>query len=726
MKQSFPVSDDVVLIGGGHAHALVLKAWAMNPVPGVRMTVINPAPSAPYTGMLPGYVAGHYPRGALEIDLVRLARHAGARLVLAQATGIDLGARRVLLDRQADIHFDIASVDIGITSTMPEIPGFADFAVAAKPLGPFAAAWQAHVDRVAEDGFADVAVIGGGVAGVELALAMAHRLRRLGSGGVVTVIEQSPHFLAAVGAPARGALGRHMARLGVKVLTGVSATGATPEGLRLSNGNFLRAGFVTGAAGARAHGWLAHTGLGLRQGFITVNDRLQSITDPQVFAVGDCADLAFAPRPKAGVFAVRQAPVLLANIRALLTGAPTRAFRPQRDYLKLISTGGQGAVADKYRLRLDGRWLWWLKDRIDRKFMEQFITLTAMPRETAPKGASTRLIETMTGDVPLCGGCGAKLGGADLTAALSVLPAPMRADVVSGPGDDAAVLTHGTGQQVFTTDHLRAFVDDPWLMARIAAIHALGDIWAMGAEPQAALVQLVLPRMTARLHRETLREIMQAANTVFTEAGANIVGGHTSIGAELTIGYAITGLSRSTAIGHGGGRAGDMLILTKPIGSGTVLAAEMRLAAQGNWVASVYDSMAQSQKTAAHILAPHAHAMTDVTGFGLAGHLAAILRASGVAADLNLKAVPLFDGAIALSQSGIRSSIFAPNVAAIPEISRSTDPRAALLFDPQTAGGLLAAVPAERADSLLADLESAGAQAAIIGCLKKGAPFIHL
>ncbi len=146
--------------------------------------------------------------------------------------------------------------------------------------------------------------------------------------------------------------------------------------------------------------------------------------------------------------------------------------------------------------------------------------------------------------------------------------------MVSGPGDDAAILRHGAGFQVITTDHLRAFTHDPGLMAQITAIHALGDIWAMGAAPQTALAQITLPRMSPALQAETLREIMQAASAAFTAAGADVVGGHTSIGAELTLGFTVTGLA-DRIITKGGARPGDVLILTKPIGTGTILAAEM-------------------------------------------------------------------------------------------------------------------------------------------------------
>jgi selenide,water dikinase len=317
-----------------------------------------------------------------------------------------------------------------------------------------------------------------------------------------------------------------------------------------------------------------------------------------------------------------------------------------------------------------------------------------------------------------------------LSGALAGIPATPRADVLSGPGDDAAILTHGAGRQVLTTDHLRAFTADPRLMARITAIHALGDIWAMGAAPQAALAQITLPRLSEALQADMLAEIMAAASDVFAEAGAAIVGGHTSVGAELTIGFTVTGLT-DRPLTKGGARPGDALILTKPLGTGTILAAEMALAhipglILGESLAACLASMQRPLGPAAAILAPHATAMTDVTGFGLAGHLMEVMRASATAARIDLAALPLLPGAAALAAAGHASTIATDNRAAVDwQMTAPEGVATALLFDPQTAGPLLATVPAAKAARLLAALHTAGdPHAAIIGTVTDGPPHL--
>ncbi len=722
----YPLVSDLVLIGGGHAHALILRMWAMNPLPGARLTVINPDPVAPYTGMLPGHIAGHYSRSDMMIDLVRLARFSGARIVLDRATGIDRDAREIHLSGRPPLPYDLASLDIGITSDLPDLPGFAEHTASAKPLGVFATAWQSFVDRAPDK--PRLIVVGGGVGGIELALASAHRLRAAGKAPVVTVLESGDLALPGLAARSRDRLIAKAASLGVTILLNAQAASASKAGVTLSDGRLLPSDFTLTVTGARPHPWLQQTGLDLAKGFVAVTPTLQS-SDPAIFAVGDCAEMTASPRAKAGVFAVRAAPVLFHNLRASLTRTALKSFHPQGDYLKLISLGSKSALADKWGVTVSGPWLWQVKDRIDRKFMAKFAEFPLMPGKGLSNPAIPELVEAMA-DKPLCGGCGAKVGRATLGTALGALPLPARADVIAGAGEDAAQLRHGDGVQVITTDHLRGFTDDAALMARIAATHALGDIWAMGAEAQVALSQITLPRLSPTLQSRMLAEILQASGKVFAAAGADIVGGHTTIGSELTIGFTITGLAKRPIL-KSGARPGDALILTKSLGSGTIMAAEMSMALVpdvqlGDCVAAAFAAMTRPQNAASACLAPHAHAMTDVTGFGLAGHLMEMLEASQCAATLTLGQIPCLPGAVDLAAAGQASSIAPANRAGlIGRISGNPGPVTPLLFDPQTGGGLLACVPSDMAEELLAEVRQSDPDAAIIGRIEAGPPHIR-
>lgn len=702
-----PQTRDLVLVGGGHAHALVLRAWAMDPLPGARLTLIDPAPIAPYTGMLPGLVAGHYRPEDIGIDLVRLARRAGARLVAGAADGLDLGARVVTVPGRPPLPFDVLSLDIGIASGLPGVPGFAEHGVAAKPMAAFAARWAGFVASSAPP---EVAVIGAGLAGVELALAIDHRLRDRPDRRIA-LIEAATAPLAEVGAGPRARLLAELARRGIALHLGARILEVTDRAVHLACGTAVAARLTVAAAGARAQAWLATSGLHLTDGFVTVDATLTSISDRAVLAAGDCAHVVPSPRPKAGVYAVRQAPVLLANLRAALAGQPRRRWRAQRDHLKLVALGDRRALAAKWGLALPlpAPWVWRLKDGIDRRFMAMFDRPPPMPEPPLPRLAAAGLAEAQ-GPRPLCGGCGAKLGPGLLSRVLAGLAG------TEGLGDDAAVLPVGGVRQVIATDHLRALTPDPWLMGRIAAVHALGDIHAMGARPQAALASVVLPPLSEALQERTLAELMAGLTGALSAAGAVLVGGHSTQGAELVVGLTVTGLAGDRLLTKAGAQPGDALVLTRPLGSGTILAAEMSAAAPGAVAAALWAELAQDQGAAAAILAPVARAMTDVTGFGLAGHLDEMLRPAGLSADLDLGAIPLFDGAEALAAAGWASTVAPANRAALlGRIAAPATARAALLFDPQTCGGLLAALPEAAVAPALRRLAEAGYRAARIG-----------
>ncbi len=720
MLTTVPYTRDLVLVGGGHAHALVLKAWGMDPLPGARLTVINPGPTAPYTGMLPGYVAGHYGRDDLEIDLVRLCRHAGARLILDKAVGIDRARREVALKGRGPVAYDVASIDVGITAEM-DLPGFGEHGIGAKPLDAYAARWRRFLEQAALGQVApDVAVIGGGVAGCELAMAMAFALQTAGVTPRVTMIEAGPQ-ISGVGDRVRQRLLVAMNALGIVVKTNAKVVEVCADQVLLDGHEPVAATLCVGAAGAFAHEWIARTDLPQRDGFIEIGVDLGVAGDGALFAVGDCAVIPSAQRPKAGVFAVRAAPVLHHNLRATLSGGRRKTWHPQKNYLKLISMGGKSATAEKFGLALTGSYIWRWKDRIDRVFMERLSDLPKMPTPRAPREVATGVAEMLAAK-PLCGGCGAKVGRGVLSGALRTV-VPPDGDVVTGAGDDAAVIRQpGGGFQVISTDHLRSLIEDPALMTRIAAVHALGDVWAMGAQPQVGLASIVVPQMSAELQARTVSEITQVATEVLSAAGAQLVGGHTTMGAELTIGFTVTGTMETMPLTVATAKAGDVLILTRPIGSGVILAADMAGQADGRDVAAALAIMAQAQDREAAVLAPLAHAMTDVTGFGLAGHVQAICAASGLDADLWQNAIPTYAGARTLSDAGVSSTLMPTNRTDAP-VEGAQD---ALLHDPQTAGGLLAAVPEGQSAAVIEALLAKGCMGHVIGRLVKGTGRLRL
>ncbi|MDI5891253.1 selenide, water dikinase SelD [Halomonas rhizosphaerae] len=741
--QGLQALRDIVLVGGGHTHVGVLKRFAMKPEPGVRLTLICRDTHTPYSGMLPGYVAGHYTYDDVHIDLRRLAEYAGARFFSDEVIGIDHAARTVLCRSRPPVPYDWMSINIGSTPRVEAVSGAGEHAVPVKPIHQFNDRWQTLLRRLEEHaGRTRVAVVGGGAGGVELLLAMQYRLgRELAARGrdpaelSFALFTRGEQILPTHNARVRAQFRDTLARRGVEVHTATEVVDVEAGRLQAADGTWHPADEIVWVTNAGGAAWLRGTRLALDDdGFIEVDDTLRSPSDPRIFAAGDIARQVNHPREKAGVFAVRQGRPLADNLRAAVTGRPLAPYRPQARWLALISTGDRHAVASRGGLCLAGDWVWRWKDGIDRRFMARFNDLPPMDENTMKAPAHSRVVldeeenaQAISAIAMRCGGCGAKVGASVLSRALSTLEPVAREEVLVGlhAPDDAAVVRVPPGKDmVHTIDFFRAFIDDPYVFGQVAANHALGDIFAMGAEAQTATAVATVPQGLEAKVEDTVYQMMRGAVEVLNEAGCALVGGHTGEGSELALGFAVNGLidaGGDSALTKGGLRPGQALILTKPIGTGTLFAAHARLGARGRWIDAALASMCQSSRQAASCLREHgATACTDLTGFGLLGHLVEMTRPSGVDAELDLAALPLLEGAEETVAAGILSSLQPANVRLRRAIRDQADwvehPRYPLLFDPQTAGGLLASVPAERAEACLEALHALGyARASVIG-----------
>ncbi len=825
-KHSGPILRDLVLVGGGHSHVAVVKAFGMQPLAGLRITLVCTDAHTPYSGMLPGYVAGHYGYDEVHLDLVRLCAYAGARFVRAQVIGIDREARQVLLHGRPALDYDVLAINTGSTPQVAQVQGASEHAIPVKPIAAFNARWLQILARVRSgQGPRHIAVVGAGAGGVELLLAMQYRLgkecKALGlQAPQFALFSAAPTILPSHNAGVRarfmhtlqargvqvhlGARVQSLSASGVQVLRASDAGSATPSAQHVASNDsnlvsrsadeleYVEADAVFWVTQASGGSWLTSTGLALdADGCVRVNAYLQSDSDARIFASGDVA--AFGPRPleKAGVFAVRMGMPLARNLRHALCGLPLKAYRPQKHWLALISTGDRYAVASRGMLGFAGTWVWRWKDQIDRRFMQRFsdLGLPAMAPAASDTGAQAlahfadldaqERTQAQAAQAMRCGGCAAKVGAGVLGRALGGLQTLDSPDVLIGLSapDDAALVRIPPGKaQVQTVDFFRAFIDDPYHFGQIAANHALGDIFAMGATPHTATAIAVVPPGLDRQTQSLLSQLMAGAVQVLNAAGCALVGGHSGEGPELSLGFAINGLVDLDAQGQPvqlmrktGARAGDALILTKALGTGTLFAAHALGRARGRWVEAALDSMAQSSQGAAHTLAQFgARACTDVTGFGLLGHLVEMLQTERLGAQLDMASLPLLDGALASMDAGIFSSLHSSNaqqgsaIAGWPwhpgkESGRGSDAglgaglgksthsspspsadaddaelsaaqalrlRRALLFDPQTAGGLLASVPWEQAQACLQTLRAQGyAQSALIGRVCEVADF---
>jgi selenide, water dikinase len=723
-----PVIKDVVLVGAGHSHVTVLRRFGMHRLPGVRFTLISREVHTPYSGMLPGLIAGHYGFDDAHIDTGPLARFAGARLFHDEVVDLDLAGRRVICRHRPPVPYDLLSLNIGSRPNTGDIPGADEHAIPVKPIDGFLSRFEALEARVlARKGVARIALVGAGAGGVELLLSVEHRLRRdvsragFDPGGLSFALIDFADILPTFPARFRARFRDILAARGIAVITGTPVTQVEAGRLLLDGQAPIEADEILWTTQAAPARWLAKTGLPLdERGFLKVEDTLQVAGHGEIFAAGDTIAFATRELPKSGVYAVRAGPVLADNIRRSLTGRTLRPYRPQREALYLVSTGERYALGTRNGLVVEGAWVWRWKDWIDRRFMTKFNVLPEMA-ETRSRAASPladkQALKELSALAMRCGGCGAKVGATVLSRALGAIEPAPRADVVVGlaaPDDAALVDTGGDKLSLQTVDYFRAIVDDPYLLGKIAANHSLGDVYAMGGEPQSALAIATIPYGLETKVEADLTAMMTGANEVLRAAGCALVGGHTSEGAELALGFAVNGLvPRAAALRKGGLRPGDALILTKPIGTGTLLAADMRGKAKARWVMAAIGQMLRSNGPAAAILRQHgAHAATDVTGFGLLGHLVEMVRASDADVTLAIDRVPLLEGAKETVALGIFSSLQPQNVRlrrAIRDVETAgKHPLYPLLFDPQTAGGLLAAVPLGQAEPCIAALRAAG------------------
>lgn len=747
-----PIKQDLVLIGGGHSHVIALKMLAMHPLPGIRITLISSAYLTPYSGMLPGLIAGHYSYDEVHIDLARLCRALGVRFIEDAVESLDLDNQQIHCANHPDFRYDLLSIDIGSSPDISFIPGAKKYTQPVKPVEAFLryldALQKSVLDAKQSDQALNIALVGAGASGVEVALAMQHafkqKLKAAKKHAEINfhIVSATSDILPSHNPKVRARYRKVLAKRDVTVHSGFRVSrveqGCLFDESGAENVRQLKVDEIIWAISASAPAWPQSAGLGCSdKGFIQVNECLQSVSHAKVFATGDIADVIDHPRPKAGVFAVRQGKPLAENLVRALKGSPLKAFKPQTQFLSLVSTGDKYAVASRGNWALSGKWVWRWKDVIDQKFMRSLNDLGKYELSTVSS--------TQTQDMNLsmrCGGCGAKVGQPILQRVISQLPSVHASHLkvsLSSP-DDAAVFSVPENKLlVQSVDAFRRFIDDDFLFGQIAANHALGDIFAMGAAPHSAQAMVTLPFASEEKVEQQLLHLMLGATKVFDAANMPIIGGHTAEGGELSLGFAVNGLAdEAKLLTKGGLQAGDVLILTKALGTGALFAADMRGQAKGVWIKSAIETMLVSNQKASEVLFSHGvKACTDVTGFGLAGHLLEMLQASRCRAKLDLDNLPVLDGALELMAKGFFSSLHEQNkqieqkmmayieVVGIKEIKGvrplGSDPFnffnfSDILFDPQTAGGLLAGIPASKAEACLQELKALGYHdACIIG-----------
>ncbi|MEH2363699.1 FAD-dependent oxidoreductase [Nostoc sp.] len=393
MQQNLqPKVKDLVLIGGGHSHAIVLRMFGIKPLAGVRLTLITATKKTAYSGMLPGHIAGFYSHDECHIDLRPLANFAQAQLYIDRVVALDLKNNKILCANGLVVDFDLLSIDIGSTPATVSVSGAAEYAIAAKPVSQLLEHWDELIEAVGKNPqeLIRIAIAGGGAGGVELALSMQSHLHRILhqtqqsiQNLEIHLFQRGQELMPNYHPSVRHQIQQILTERGIKLHLRETVCNIAPINhretkeifeIKCKSGLTVECNKIFWVTQASAPEWLKIAGLGTdEQGFILVEDTLQSQTHPQIFAAGDIATMVNHPRPKAGVFAVRQGKPLFENLRRILLGKPLKPYRPQKQYLSLIGTGDARAIATRGIITLPPhKLLWGYKDWIDRSFMERF------------------------------------------------------------------------------------------------------------------------------------------------------------------------------------------------------------------------------------------------------------------------------------------------------------------------------------------------------------------
>ena len=719
MQKTLP-HHQLVLIGVGHTNAHILKMWRMNRPENVALTCISDYPYVTYSGMMPGVLANQYPIDRMRIDLVRACAASGARLIVDEVTKIDGERKQVLLGNRPPVNFDMLSIGIGSTPSFYGVDVDSDILETIKPMQTFLERLDLQIEKIKKapdlPSKLTIAIVGAGVGGVEIAFCLPNYLKKQlpNCEFDIHLIHGGDHVAKGVTPATEKAIRNRCEKVGVKVLSNSRVESVKGKLLSIKDNKPLECDLVLWATNAVASETLKQIELPQdEKGFLLTRPTLQSVGSNSIFAVGDSGTIEKYRTAKAGVFAVRQGPVLWENVNRFFEGKPLKEYRPQRGFMKLINYGDGTALGDYKGFAFSGKWVWKLKDRIDGKFMDMYqdyeipIMKPKIPKELPEMK---------------CQGCGGKIGGATLHRLFERLEVPQNEAVLVGldEPDDAAVIKSVSGSPLAaTTDFFTTPVDDPYLAGRIAALNSTSDVFVSGAKPTVALTIATVPEGHPREQNQMLFEVLSGSLREFKNSNISLVGGHTIEGPNLTIGYTILGETAGEKFHQKGDlREGDQLIMTQPLGVGILLAGLMKAKCRHEWYPKLMETLVLDNGFAVKAIEELDYsAITDITGFGLSGHLLEMLKASGFSAKIDLDSISILDGTLDLLNEGVESTLAPDNRWIESEIELPAGDflntslrkaKYASIFDPQTNGGVLVAIRAEDTEKCIELLHKSG------------------
>lgn len=698
--EEIPITNDLVLIGGGHSHLSVLMKLSKRPINGNRITLITNEIDTPYSGMIPGYIEGIYSWRDSHIDLYRLCLKLNVRFIHAEVERVSAHEKEIYFKDRPKIKFDVLSINTGIQSNNREIKGAAKYCLPVKPISKLA---NNFLNKITN--FKSIAFIGGGAGSVELALAIKKRFLNINQDIKITIITGKRGLLSTFPQKTKLTSLKTLEKFKIDIIEYKRVLEVKPKQIILSDKSMLKIDKAILSTNSMTPKWLAKSDILLtKDNYILVNKSFQT-NYKYVFASGDVIDFNNQNLKKAGVFAVRSGKPLAINIKQFILGKKLVEYKFNKNYLALIGTSKRSAIATKYNLTFNSRFFFYLKKYIDQNFIKKFsdfkirkkFTLEALKTDVLNIFVKHKEKITDKNDIMQCKGCAAKVP-------LNALKQALPKDIVSTSEDAVSVPGHPELYQ--TVDMISSIITDPFLLGKIAANHSISDMVSVNSKITSAMMILQLPLSKTEINSRDLEQVLLGANEIFKTIDCPLIGGHTMIGKDKDpiIGFSILGQKQKKIKIMKNRRkikTKDLLILTEKIGSGLIFAGINNYLIDSHFQTDVIKQMIKGNLNFGKISNQlNILSMTDITGFGLANHLLNLIKRDNSKTGLTIypNKIPLFEGVNECLNKDIKSSLFKSNYDIAQKdiiYKRDKSKLDNILYDPQTVGGIAFIIPQE-------------------------------
>lgn len=698
--EEIPITNDLVLIGGGHSHLSVLMKLSKKPLNGNRITLITNEIDTPYSGMIPGYIEGIYSWRDSHIDLYRLCLKLNVRFIHAEVERVSAYEKEIYFKDRPKIKFDVLSINTGIQSNNREIKGAAKYCLPVKPISKLT---NNFLNKITN--FKSIAFIGGGAGSVELALAIKKRFLNINQDIKITIITGKRGLLSTFPQKTKLTSLKTLEKFKIDIIEYKRVLEVKPKQIILSDKSLLKIDKAILSTNSMTPKWLAKSDILLtKDNYILVNKSFQT-NYKYVFASGDVIDFNNQNLKKAGVFAVRSGKPLAINIRKFILGKKLVEYKFNKNYLALIGTSKRSAIATKYNLTFNSRFFFYLKKYIDQNFIKKFsdfrirkkFTLDALKTDVLNIFVKHKEKITDENDIMQCKGCAAKVP-------LNALKQALPKDIVSTSEDAVSVPGHPELYQ--TVDMISSIITDPFLLGKIAANHSISDMVSVNSKITSAMMILQLPLSKTEINSRDLEQVLLGANEIFKTIDCPLIGGHTMIGKDKDpiIGFSILGQKQKEikiVKNRRKIKTKDLLILTEKIGSGLIFAGINNYLIDSYFQIDVIKQMIKGNLNFGKISNQlNILSMTDITGFGLANHLLNLIKRDNSKTGLTIypNKIPLFEGVNECLNKDIKSSLFKSNYDIAQKdiiYKRDKSKLDNILYDPQTVGGIAFIIPQE-------------------------------